>query len=90
MLIVVATDIFFLSPTLRPAPVVSHIMPMSDLRTKKPNGRDWRKFLTPEEAAEIRRLERIIAKADKMAELPRLKRYKIQNRATVRAGAVEP
>jgi len=59
---------------------------MSDLRTKKSNGRDWRKFLTAEETAELRELDRIIAKAENMAELPRLKRNKIQNRASVRAG----
>ena len=60
---------------------------MSDLRTKKPNSRDWRQFLTAEEAFELRHHERIIDKAKKMAELPRLKRLKIQNRATVRARA---
>jgi hypothetical protein len=68
---------------------IAHMSRMSDLRTKKSNGRDWRKFLTTEEASELRQLDRIIAKAEKMAELPRLKRQKIQNRATVRAGAVK-
>jgi len=65
---------------------IVHMKLMSDLRTKKSNGRDWRKFLTAEETAELRELDRIIAKAENMAELPRLKRNKIQNRASVRAG----
>ena len=62
---------------------------MSDLRKAKVKGRDWRAHLTPEEKREIARLERIIAKAEKMAELPRLRRNRIQNRATVRAGNAE-
>lgn len=58
---------------------------MTDLRTQKPNGRDWRSRLTPQEKQELFRLEKLIAKAEKMAELPRMQRAKIQNRATVRA-----
>lgn len=65
---------------------MSHDVHMSDLRTSRQNRRDWRAYLTPEEKQELARLDKIIAKAEKMAELPRLKRHKIQNRATVRAG----
>lgn len=64
----------------------AHVVHMTDLRTQKPNGRDWRAHLTPEEKRELARLEKIIAQAEKMAELPRTQRQKIQNRATVRAG----
>lgn len=59
---------------------------MSDLRRTKKNGRDWRSHLTDDERQELARLDKAIAKAEQMAELPRLKRHKIQNRATVRAG----
>lgn len=64
----------------------AHDNHMSDLRTQKRNSRDWRAFLTPEEKREVARLDKIIAKAERMAELPRWRRQKIQNRATVRAG----
>ena len=43
-------------------------------------------FLTAEEKREVSRLEKIIARADAVSELPRLRRSRIQNRATVRAG----
>ena len=59
---------------------------MTDMRTKRPNGRDWRSHLTGEERKELRRLEKLIAKAEAMAVMPRLLRNKIQNRATARAG----
>lgn len=61
---------------------------MSDLRRSKANGRDWRAHLTPSEKKELAQLEKIIAQAEAMAELPRLRRQRIQNRATVRAGNV--
>jgi hypothetical protein len=63
-----------------------HVNHMSDLRRAKTNARDWRAYLTPEEKRELARLDKIIAKAEAMAELPRLRRGRIQNRATVRAG----
>lgn len=56
---------------------------------RRRKARDWRKHLTPEEAADLARLDTIIAKAEKTAELPRLQRGKIQNRATARAGAAK-
>jgi hypothetical protein len=59
---------------------------MTDLRTKKSNARNWQDHLTREERRELAALEKVIAKAAKLAELPRLRRLKIQNRATVRAG----
>lgn len=59
---------------------------MSDLRRNGKRARNWRAHLTPEEKRELLRLEAIIAKAEAMAELPRMRRLKIQNRATVRAG----
>jgi hypothetical protein len=59
---------------------------MSDLRRTKPNARDWKSYLTPEEKRELAQLDKIIAKAEKMAIMPRLQRHKIQNRASVRAG----
>jgi len=52
----------------------------------RPDSRNWRAHLTPEEKRELARLEKIIAQAAKMAEVPRMQRLKIQNRATVRAG----
>ena len=59
---------------------------MSDLRRTKPNARDWKSYLTPDEKRELARLEKVIFKAEQMAQVPRLLRNKIQNRATVRAG----
>jgi hypothetical protein len=63
---------------------------MSDLRRTKTTSRDWRAHLTPEEKRELARLEKVIAQAEAMAELPRLRRQRIQNRATVRAGNANP
>lgn len=57
---------------------------MSDLR--RTNGRNWRRYLTPQERQEISELERIIARAERMAIFPRARRARIQNRATARAG----
>lgn len=59
---------------------------MSDLRTAKANGRNWKAYLTAEEKRELSALDRTIARASKMAQVPRMKRQRIQNRATVRAG----
>jgi hypothetical protein len=59
---------------------------MTDMRAKPTNGRDWRAHLTREERSELADLEKIIAKAEKMALMPRLLKAKIQNRATARAG----
>ena len=53
---------------------------------KRKDARDWRSYLTAEEKREVSRLEKIIARADAVSELPRLRRSRIQNRATVRAG----
>lgn len=59
---------------------------MTDMRKKRPDGRDWRAHLTSEERIELARLEKILAKAEEMAMIPRLFKAKIQNRATARAG----
>jgi polyhydroxyalkanoate synthesis regulator phasin len=48
--------------------------------------RDWRKEMTPEERAEVARLEREISKIERQVLALRNERKKIQNRATVRAG----
>jgi hypothetical protein len=58
---------------------------MTDLRTKPLGSRNWRAHLTPEERAEMVELDRAIAHAKKMAQLPRERRERIQNRATQRA-----
>lgn len=65
---------------------MAHVVHMTDLRHTKRNARDWRACLTTEEKRELARLDKIIAKAEEMALVPRLLRNKIQNRATVRAG----
>ena len=57
---------------------------MTDLRTV--GRRKWRDHLTPEEKRELVRLDKIISEAERMAEVPRMQRARIQNRATVRAG----
>jgi DNA relaxase NicK len=64
---------------------------LEDYPQKKPrsDARNWRKFLLPDERAKLIKLEKIIQKADKMAEIPRLLKHKIQNRATARAGKAE-
>lgn len=58
---------------------------MTDLRSKKPNARDWRSHLTPEERKQVTALEREVAKLTERISVLRVQRLRIQNRATVRA-----
>jgi hypothetical protein len=60
----------------------AHINHMSDKRTT----RDWRKYLTADEKAELAAVEREIEALKTKVTLKTVKRNRIQNRATVRAG----
>lgn len=60
----------------------AHVIYMSDKRST----RNWRDYLTPEEAKELAVLEREIAKLDAKIAKAKAKRNRVQNRSTVRAG----
>ena len=58
---------------------------MTESDGENPNAADWRKALTKDERAELRSIERAIAKGGKAVQQLRAKRRKIQNRATQRS-----
>lgn len=60
----------------------AHVIHMSDRRTK----RDWRSFLTADEKKQLAAIEREIEVLKTKVTLKTVKRNRIQNRATVRAG----
>ena len=63
-------------------PEITHTKRMRKVRIE----RDWRKEMTPEERAEVARLERDISKIERQVLALRNERKKTQNRATARAG----
>jgi hypothetical protein len=59
---------------------------MTDGRSMKPNGRNWRDCLTAMERRELATIEKAIKRQDENLMVYRQRRQRIQNRATVRAG----